>query len=277
MTVPRSAIPRPRLEVERGAGYHRVRVVGLVAAAHAALTGGVLNRAVLRLLDRALPRRGVPAVRVSVSPGVNLRLHGGGALARMAVVGAGYEHAEGEVLTGATQPGGVFVDVGANVGWFSLLVGAHRPAGEVWAFEPIDDTARHLERAVVASDLRNVLVYRIALGEHDSDAEFLVTPDSAFSHRAADGGTSCPVRTLDGIWRAAGGPRVDCVKIAVEGDEPAVLRGAREMIACWRPLLLVDTPTSERRAAVLAEVAGLGYREQECSGLLPYNTVLTVS
>ncbi|MEU5695935.1 FkbM family methyltransferase [Actinosynnema sp. NPDC020468] len=277
MTVPRSAIPRPRLEVERTdlGVWCRVHAVRGLAAAHAAVTGGVLNHSVLRLLDRALPRTGVPAVKASVSPGVSLRLDGGGALARMAVVSAGYEHAEGEVLAGATKAGGVFVDVGANIGWFSLLVAAHRPFSEVWAFEPIPDTARRLRNAIGAAGLSNVVVHQLGLGDHAADVPFQVTRDNAFTHRA-ESGVPLPVRTLDSLWERAGRPRVDCVKVDVEGDEPAVLRGASGLLAEWRPLLLVETPTEASRAAVLATVREHGYQERVCPGLLPYNTVLTV-
>ncbi len=288
----RAELPRPsvrpvpygRSRVDAG----RVELTRLAAIVHARLTRGELRPRVLAGLDRLLPPPPLPDLRVRLTSDVGLRLDGDGALARIALLCAGYEHRECEVLAGAVRPGAVFVDVGANVGWFSLMVAAHRPEAAVWAIEPLPETAGVLRRNVREAGLDSVAVHEVALGEADGAVEFVATADPAFAHarglaasrsesgravRAGTEVTTCPVTTLDRLWAAAGRPQVDAVKVDVEGAEPAVLAGAREMLAQCHPLLVVEAPTEPELRAVRGVLDPLGYVLAPRPGVLPYNVI----
>jgi FkbM family methyltransferase len=138
-------------------------------------------------------------------------------------------------------PGSVFVDVGANFGYFTCLLAARlgRGAGSrVIAVEPNPDMLRLL-RANVGINWSGAPVRIEPVAVADAEGEMVLTiPDD----RAANGtlapieaaGRSLathrvPVRRLDDLLRAE--PRIDLVKIDVEGYEPAVLRGAAETLA----------------------------------------------
>jgi FkbM family methyltransferase len=281
-------LPRPSLRVRPEPGRRsrtaRLHLVKRAAAVHAAVTGGRLHPRVLAALDRLLPPSPLPDLQATLADGVRLRLDGAGALARIALLCAGYEHRECEVLAGALRPGGVFVDVGANVGWFSMAVAAHRPSSTVWAVEPLPATADRLAANVAAAELAHVVVHRVLLGAAAGTAELVATVDSAFAHVSGAGRTTrtgrreptvaCPVTTLDRLWAAAGRPRVDAVKIDVEGAEPEVLAGAGTLLRACGPVLVVEAPTAAYREVLDRAAQPLGYRQVACPGVLPYNSVL---
>lgn len=285
---PLNPLPRPSLRVRpepgRWSRTARLHLVKTAAAVHAAVTGGRLHPRVLAGLDRILPASPLPDVQAVLAGPVRLQLDGTGALARIALLCAGYEHRECEVLAGALRPGGVFVDVGANIGWFSLAVAAHRPSSTVWAVEPLPATADRLAANVAAAELAQVVIHRVLLGAADGVAELVATADSAFAHVSGAGRTSrtgrpeptvtCPVTTLDRLWQAAGRPRVDAVKIDVEGAEPEVLAGAGALLRACGPVLVVEAPTAAHREVLDRAVEPLGYRRTACPGVLPYNSVL---
>jgi hypothetical protein len=80
--------------------------------------------------------------------------------------------------------------------------------------------------------------------------------------------------TLDRLWSAAGRPRVDAVKVDVEGAEPDVLAGAAVLLRSCRPVLVVEAETDAQLAAVEEVTGPLGYRVAACPGVLAYNFVL---
>ncbi|WP_318306639.1 FkbM family methyltransferase [Amycolatopsis solani] len=268
-------LPRPRLEVGPGSGSLRTRAALGLAGCHARLTGGRVHVPVLKVLDRLLPGGPLPRVRARLAPGVDVDLDPAGALARASVIAAGYEHGEVEALAEALRPGGLFLDVGANIGWFTLMLAAHRPSARVWAFEPLPATADRLAANVRRAGRDNVRVVRAAAGRATGTVPFTSTVDSAFAHRAEGAGPSvvCPVTTVDDEWDRAGQPRVDAVKVDVEGAEPDVLRGAERVLRRDHPVLLVETPGAAAVSAVEAVLAPWGYRRRPRASLLPYNSL----
>ena len=136
----------------------------------------------------------------------------------------------------AVAPGTVALDVGANVGAYSMLLGQWvGPSGRVFAFEPspaaFDGLVRHLQLNDLAGVVRPV---DAAVGDHEAQAQFLIMGTAGEGRLAApaerdDARLNVPVVTIDGFC-AREGIDPDFIKIDVEGWELAVLRGARETI-----------------------------------------------
>ncbi|WP_376089741.1 FkbM family methyltransferase [Roseomonas sp. CCTCC AB2023176] len=142
--------------------------------------------------------------------------------------------------------GAVFVDVGANIGTYSLpaarLVGAE---GRVIAFEAHPRTYAYLRRNVEANALRQVVPVHMALG--DGDGEVTMTFEDAnpgethvSAQDAAPGAARVRLGTLDDALRDLGAERVDYLKIDVEGFELPVLRGAVRTVG-GNPGIVVQT------------------------------------
>ncbi|MGE3077140.1 MAG: FkbM family methyltransferase [Dehalococcoidia bacterium] len=147
-----------------------------------------------------------------------------------------------EAIASLLGPGDVFYDIGANVGFFSLvasrIVG---PAGAVYAFEPLPEIAGAFEENLRLNNVSNVRVLRLAVSDRDGTARIQTTahPGGATLEGYGTPGDTTGVitvetRTIDTLVQELGLRRPSVVKIDVEGAEAAVLRGM--------PALLSDHP-----------------------------------
>ncbi len=181
-------------------------------------------------------------------------------------------------LRGWIRPGFVVCDIGANVGTYTVplarLVG---PSGRVVAFEPNRTTCACLSQNVRQNRLGNVRIVRAAAGDRASHARLIVTPDNlGETHLASpdDGsarGERVEVTTLDAEVSKLRLPRVDFIKIDVEGFELTALRGAVQTLRA-NPRLVVQTeivPTHASRYGygvdeLVAFFATHGYSPYTC-------------
>ncbi len=127
------------------------------------------------------------------------------------------------------MPGMTFLDVGAAVGWFTLI-GAHEvgPEGQVLAYEPMPSRFELLRENVELNGFENVSCFPVALSDKDGEA-YIGGPGMM---RLTEKRTDTPIKTarLDSHLRRLGLRRVDVVKIDVEGAELRVLHGMRRTI-----------------------------------------------
>lgn len=184
------------------------------------------------------------------------------------------EAAEHALLARVVGPGMVAVDVGANVGFHTLglarRVGAE---GRVYALEPDPDNFRLLERTVREARLGQVRLLRQAAGEGAGEhtlylsavnrGDHRLTPDDTESRRAVTVSTV----VLDAVLADA--PRVDFVKIDVQGAELSVLRGLERTLARRPPpgVLCELAPTLLRAAGAEPEACVAIFR---AAGLAPH-------
>ena len=136
----------------------------------------------------------------------------------------------------AIAPGMVALDVGANVGAYSMLLGQWvGPAGRVFAFEPAPSAFNGLVRHLHLNDLDGIVrPVDAAVGDVETRAEFLLMGTAGEGRLAApadrdEGRLNVAVVTIDAFC-AREGLDPDFIKVDVEGWELAVLRGARETI-----------------------------------------------
>jgi FkbM family methyltransferase len=144
-----------------------------------------------------------------------------------------WNRAEYEAFRAAAKPGGVALDVGANVGAYALLFGAWvRPGGRVYAFEPAPDAFGGLSRHVALNDLADVVTpVRAAAAGRSGTATLHVDGISGANRLGEGGGSAVEVEavTIDDFC-ARERIRPSLIKIDVEGAELEVLRGARDTI-----------------------------------------------
>lgn len=163
------------------------------------------------------------------------------------LIKTGRTHIEGELekmlkLVGTVPEGAVIVDAGANIGLVSIPIAqaVKQRGGQVHAFEPQRMLSNALCGSAALNDLDNLHVYNQAIG--DSCGEIAVPPldygkPQAFglcSLTKGLDGEKVPLTTIDSL----GLPRLDFLKIDVEGMEVPVLNGARRTIEthlpwCW--------------------------------------------
>lgn len=135
------------------------------------------------------------------------------------------------------RPGDVFVDIGANVGYFTLLAARLvGPDGHVVAIEPLPRTVERLRSNVAANQLANVSVVPLVASDRDGDVEIYQGPATNLGRSGtmpmADGAAVGRVgaRTAASLVPEELWPRVRVVKIDVEGDEHAVIAGLSPLL-----------------------------------------------
>lgn len=141
------------------------------------------------------------------------------------------------LVIGLRRPGRTFIDVGAHIG--SVLGEVLRTSpGKVIAFEAIPAKAAHLAKKFPA-----VVVHNCALLDHEGEERFFVdNARSGYSSLARREGDvteiSVPLARMDSLVAEVD---VDVIKIDVEGAELGVLRGAEDVIARCRPVVLFES------------------------------------
>jgi FkbM family methyltransferase len=151
------------------------------------------------------------------------------------------------------REGGVFVDIGANVGVMALLAGTVvGPTGRVIAVEPEPENLQMLYRGILINKLTNVEVWPFAAS--NSRSVFALGGLSNGHIEAAERSTALEAGAklvqsiaLDDLLGEL--PRLDCVKIDIEGHEPAATEGFWTNISKHRPTLIVEwNPRTLKRA-----------------------------
>ncbi len=168
---------------------------------------------------------------------------------------------------------GRFIDVGANMGYFSILWGSLTPKAKVTSFEPIERNVKLLTRNRDGNNLGDRIEI-IAKAASDSNGGLTFDPgppdQTGWGGISPTGPLTIPCVRLDD---AIGDERVDLMKIDVEGAEAFVLRGAERLMRQGTIRRVVFEYNSERAADHLGDNArsimeSHGYRCQRfCPGM----------
>lgn len=149
----------------------------------------------------------------------------------------------------------ICLDLGANVGTMTLAMAALASRGHVYAFEASPDTCAALAETVKANQLPNVTVLNHVLGRANEKVSFVdlpkvrssgfyVTADStegiATVQPASMQKIESVTKSVDQLMDELRIPKVDLIKIDVEGAELDVLEGARETLARFRPIVIME-------------------------------------
>jgi FkbM family methyltransferase len=167
----------------------------------------------------------------------------------------------------------VILDIGANIGYFTLLAARYVPeGGRVVAVEPDRRNADLLSESVALNGYVNVDIERIAIGDASGSA-------TIFRDRRNRGGTSLfasniaeplgsdvvPMTTVDQLVEEKSLERVDLIKIDVQGAEGLVLEGARTTLERWHPTVVFEywptglSASGRSESQPLALLQGRGY------------------
>lgn len=177
---------------------------------------------------------------------------------------------EMKALRSAVADGGVFLDIGANIGYYALMA-AHFGASRVLAFEPNPLVSSRLDFNIAANGLeRQVQAMKIALGAQTATMTMRVSErDMGGSHIAQEGEVSgvaiaVQVEPLESVLREARIERIDALKIDVEGMEDRVLMPFFETSdkRQWPRIVIIEhTSQSQWQSDILAWMTQAGYRE----------------
>jgi FkbM family methyltransferase len=135
----------------------------------------------------------------------------------------------------------VFLDIGANMGWHTLLGASILRSGKVIAVEPMYSNVQLIYQSLIRNEFNNVFVLPYAAPDRSSMLQLNFVRSNAFVTVANDASHACRyvqgVRLDDVLGQE---PRIDVVKIDVEGHEPLALKGMEKLIQKHRPLLVSE-------------------------------------
>jgi FkbM family methyltransferase len=190
------------------------------------------------------------------------------------------------LVTGAAEPsvqealrrhvasGAVVYDIGASIGFFSLLAARLAGAtGRVEAFEPLPAAAAALRRNIELNQASTIHVHEAAVGAQSGRAQLLSVEEASWSH-LADRGWHAQTQDVIDVELVcvddlvAGGMRPpQVVKLDVEGSELAVLDGMTETLRTSSPTLICELHATN--AEFVARMHELGYSTQNLDGPEP--------
>jgi FkbM family methyltransferase len=169
-------------------------------------------------------------------------------------------------------PQTVFVDGGANVGYFSLLVGANSPA-RVFAIEPVRRNRVVIEKNITTNNLPQIALIPVAVGDKKGETEiqygFLNSGSGSITDDLAQGDSAVGmyifkedvhVDTIEHIFDMQKIEQCLCMKLDIQGGELSALQGSENLLKEKRITYLLVEHTDAAGNTVRDYLASLGYK-----------------
>ncbi len=174
------------------------------------------------------------------------------ALNRNILLRGAYEPEAIELFRSRLKPGMTVYDVGANIGYYTVLAAETvGPTGRVFALEPDPRNVEIIHRNLRARGLENVVVAQVAVSDRDGNVDLHFSQNNPSINSLARANTEAtgirdsysqavPGMTLDSFIARHGGIEPDVLKIDVQGAELLAFRGAERLLAAPRLRILLE-------------------------------------
>lgn len=137
--------------------------------------------------------------------------------------------------------GGVFVDVGANIGAMTVLAHSTGRVSSILSFEPSPRYCDAWHRNVLANHVDNATLFEAAVGDYDGTVQFRMDPRMPLNGKIDRGKVHFSTNTekvrilrLDTICASLNVDSIALLKLDVEGAEPLIIRGAQGILSSGR-------------------------------------------
>lgn len=217
----------------------------------------------LRLPLRLIP----PGAKVPVLQG---RLRGKTWIVEASIHGCwlgSFEYDKRRVMEKLVKEGSVVFDLGAHVGFFTLLASVLvGPRGQVFAFEPVSRNLFFLKEHLRLNRVANVTVMEVAVSDRSGEVAFDEGQGNSMGHIALSGQIRVRTVTLDELVHKGELPTPDYIKIDIEGAEMLALTGAKATLAASHPTLFLATHGSEVQQECCRFLQSLDYQLRPLEG-----------
>lgn len=172
-----------------------------------------------------------------------------------------YEYTKQKALEREIKSGHVVYDIGANVGFYTLLASVLAgETGHVYSFEPFPENLRELRNHLKMNRIQNCTVIDAAVSSSEGEAVFDPSGDRCTGHLAAGGSLRVRTLTLDGLVSRKEIRVPNVMKMDIEGAELECLRGAYQVIQESRPVIFLATHGPEVHEACVDLLGKWNYR-----------------
>jgi FkbM family methyltransferase len=173
-----------------------------------------------------------------------------------------YEYAKQKAFAAAVCAGDIVYDLGANVGFYSLLASVLAgPQGRVYSFEPVPENLDFLRKHLAMNQVTNCVIFALAVSDSRGTANFAFGLDSCSGGLRAGSGNSMAVQTvaLDDMVAAGEILAPSVIKCDIEGGEFAALKGAARTLVAAAPKIFLATHGQEAHQRCCKFLSDLGY------------------
>ncbi len=157
-----------------------------------------------------------------------------------------YETTDSAMIMRLISPNDCVLDIGANMGWYSINIAKTHPSCKVHAFEPIQKTYTYLEKNIKLNQMGNIFPHHFGLSDESKDLTFYFYPEGSgnassanLSERKDAELVTCHVEKLDDFV-VANKLDVDFIKCDVEGAELFAFQGAVDTLKRNTPVVFTE-------------------------------------
>jgi FkbM family methyltransferase len=174
------------------------------------------------------------------------------------------ENYEPEVQKHLKLEKGIFIDVGAYIGRFSIGIANKLKEGKVIAIEPERNNFKTLSKNIYINNLKNIIALDIACSDKKGTTEFYTFGkgtggSSLVKMDLHDGTVKVKVNTIDNLVKDFKLKSLDLLKIDVEHKEIGVLRGAEKSIRKFKPKIIFECYGEDKYKKIEDFLIKLGY------------------
>jgi FkbM family methyltransferase len=189
----------------------------------------------------------------------------------------GFEPAVHRVFRSLIGRSDMFLDIGANIGFYSLLAAKYNPAAKVHCFEPLPASFGYLSANIQLNQAHSVQAHRLALSNETGPTTFFyainpkfpfiaeqLTSTGSLDQEQANRTTELAEAqvdqvTLDEFVPSLGPGRIDLIKLDTEATEHLVMDGARATITAHRPIILCEVLPGKVEKEIQSRVEAMQY------------------
>ena len=172
-----------------------------------------------------------------------------------------YEQEKQIALRDLVGPGDVVYDVGAHVGYFTIILARLVcPNGVVYSFEPFEENFGYLLKHLRLNGITNVVAVRGAIGPVTGMGHLQPGPHSAMGRLGGDTGTTCPVYNLVEYIAANKLRPPSLIKMDIEGEEARVVPSIIGYFGPQKVKLLISTHSDEITTSLVRLLSARGYQ-----------------
>lgn len=162
------------------------------------------------------------------------------------IIKSGYfEKESSQIVKKLIKPGYVIIDVGANIGYYSVIFAKLTGAtGRVFAFEPTKLFYDALSNNLHENNVKNCVIYNLGLSNVKQRKTIQISNSSATLHepniKNVVAKENINLVTLNTFAKKEKITRVDFIKVDIDGHEPHFMEGAWETLDIWEPIILLE-------------------------------------
>lgn len=204
----------------------------------------------------------------------------------------GYEYAVINVFMDVLKDVSTFFDIGANIGYYSLIAKAINPSVKVVAFEPMPGPQNYFNRNKKLNGFNDIVLETLALSEKEGEMEFTSVINPKFENvkdqLAGDGSlfakqdanaklVKVPVKvdTLDNYVSRNNITSLELMKLDVEAHEDIVLSGATNVLQNFKPIIMCEVLEGKVEQRIQNALQKYGYEFYQATdkGLVKQNEI----